>query len=166
MNARTQTLGSCNWSETWLHPERLSSLFRRTERTGQIPGREPQKRVHQTLKSPIASPFFFISKKDSKKLRSCQDYWHLNEGMIKNAYPLPRVDKLLDKLKGAKYFMKLDLWWGYNNVRIKIGDEWKAVFKMNKGLFELLVMFFGLCNSPTTFQNMMNNIFLIETDEE
>jgi len=116
-------------------------------------------------KSPMASPFFFVSKKDSKKLRPCQDYRRLNEGTIKNAYPLPRVDELLDKLKGAKYFTKLDLRWGYNNVRIKIGDEWKAAFKTNKGLYEPLVMFFGLCNSPATFQNMMNDIFLMETDE-
>jgi len=61
------------------------------------------------LKLPMASPFFFVSKKDSKKLRPCQDYKCLNKGMIKNAYPLPRVDELLDKLKGAKYFTKLDL---------------------------------------------------------
>jgi len=74
-------------------------------------------------KLPMASHFFFVSKTDSKKLRPCQDYKCLNEGMIKNAYPLPRVDELLDKLKGAKYFMKLDLRWGYNNVRIKIGDK-------------------------------------------
>jgi len=116
-------------------------------------------------KSLMASLFFFVSKKNLKKLRPCQDYRRLNEETIKNAYPLPRVNELLDKLKRAKYFTKLDLWWGYNNVRIKIGDEWKAVFKMNKGLFEPLVMFFGLCNSPATFQNMMNDIFLMETDE-
>src|SRR6202023_3259980 len=84
---------------------------------------------------------------------------------IKNAYPLPRVGDLLDKLKGAKVFTKLDLRWGYNNVRIKEGDEWKAAFKTNKGLFEPLVMFFGLCNSPATFQNMMNDIFATELDE-
>jgi len=71
----------------------------------------------------MASPFFFVSKKDLKKLRPCQDYRRLNEGMIKNAYPLPQVDELLDKLKGAKYFTKLDLRWRYNNVRIKEGDE-------------------------------------------
>ena len=74
-------------------------------------------------KSPMASPFFFVAKKDSKKLRPCQDYRRLNEGMIKNAYPLPRIGDLLDKLKGAKVFTKLDLRWGYNNVRIKEGDE-------------------------------------------
>jgi len=71
----------------------------------------------------MASPFFFVFKNDLKKLRPCQDYRRLNEGTIKNAYSLPRVDELLDKLKGAKYFTKLDLRWGYNNVRIKIGDK-------------------------------------------
>jgi len=116
-------------------------------------------------KSPMASPFFFVSKKDSKKVRPCQDYRCLNKRTIKNAYPLPWVDKLLDKLKEAKCFTKLDLRWGYNNVQIKEDDEWKAAFKMNKGLFELLVMFFGLCNSPATFQNMMNDIFIMETNE-
>jgi len=60
-------------------------------------------------KLPMASTFFFVFKKDSKKLRPCQDYRYLNKGTIKNTYSLPRVDELLDKLKGAKYFMKLDL---------------------------------------------------------
>ena len=78
---------------------------------------------------------------------------------------LPHVGGLLDKLKGAKYYTKFDLRWGYNNVRIKDGDEWKAAFKMNKGLFEPTVMLFGLCNSPSTFQNMMNDIFKDEINE-
>ena len=65
----------------------------------------------------------------------------------------------MDKLKGAKYFTKLDLRWGYNNIRIRKEDEWKAAFKTNQGLFEPLVIFFGLCNSLATFQNMMNDIF-------
>jgi hypothetical protein len=116
-------------------------------------------------KSPMASPFFFVAKKDSKKLRPCQDYRALNEGTIKNAYPLPRIGNLLDKLKGKRYFTKLDLRWGYNNVRIKQGDEWKAAFITSKGLFEPLVMFFGLCNSPATFQTMMNDIFILEIEE-
>jgi hypothetical protein len=60
---------------------------------------------------------------------------------------------------GAKYFMKLDVAKAFNNVRIKDGDQWKAAFKMNFGLYELTVMFFGLCNSPATFQNMINHIF-------
>src|SRR3954453_22726762 len=105
----------------------------------------------------MASPFFFVKKKDGK-LRPVQDYRKLNEMTIKNRYPLPLIQELVDKLKGAKYFMKLDIRWGYNNVRIKEGDEWKAAFRTNRGLFEPLVMFFRLTKSPTTFQNMMNDL--------
>ena len=64
----------------------------------------------------------------------------------------------MNKLKGAKYFTKLDVRWGYNNVQIREGDEWKAAFLTNHGLFEPTVMFFGLTNSPATFQNLMNDI--------
>ncbi len=106
----------------------------------------------------MASPFFFVGKKDGK-LRPCQDYRYLNEGTVKNMYPLPLISELLDKLKGAKYFTKMDLRWGYNNIQIKDGDQWKGAFKTNHGLFEPMVMFFGMCNSPSTFQNMMNDIF-------
>ena len=106
--------------------------------------------------SPMASPFF-VDKKDGK-LRPCQDYRYLNEHTVKNAYPLPLISELLDKLKGARFFTKLDIRWGYNNVRIRDGDQWKAAFKTNRGLFEPTVMFFGLCNSPTTFQAMMDDI--------
>ncbi|SJL02762.1 uncharacterized protein ARMOST_06098 [Armillaria ostoyae] len=93
----------------------------------------------QESKSPFASPFFFMT--------------------IKNRYPLPLISELIDKLQGAKYFTKLDVRWGYNNVRIKEGDEHKAAFRTNRGLFEPTVMFFGLTNSPATFQWMMNDIF-------
>ena len=65
----------------------------------------------------------------------------------------------MDKLRGARYFSKMDVRWGYNNVRIKEGDEHKAAFTTNRGMFEPLVMFFGLTNSPATFQAMMDNIF-------
>jgi len=109
--------------------------------------------------SPMASPFFFVSKKDAGKLRPCQDYQYLNEWTIKNAYPLPLISEIIDKLKGARYFTKLDVQWGYNNIRIKKGDEWKAAFKTNHGLYEPTVMFFGMCNSPATFQAMMDSIF-------
>ncbi len=78
---------------------------------------------------------------------------------IKNCYPLPLISELMDKLRGTKYFSKLDVRWGYNNVCIKTGDEWKAAFRTNRGLFEPTVMFFGLTNSPATFQWMMNDIF-------
>ena len=85
--------------------------------------------------SPMASPFFFVNKKDGK-LRPCQDYWYLNEHIIKNAYPLPLISELLDKRKGARLFTKLDV--RYNNVCICDGDQWKAAFKTNKGLLNKL----------------------------
>ncbi len=100
-----------------------------------------------------------LHQKKDGKLRPVQDYRKLNKMMIKNRYPLPLISELMDKLRGAKYFSKLDVWWGYNNVRIKSGNEWKAAFRTNRGLFEPMVMFFGLTNSPATFQWMMNNIF-------
>ena len=75
-------------------------------------------------KSPMASPVFFI-KKDST-LWLVQDYWALNAMMVKNKYLLPLISKLIDKLRGAKYFTKLDVWWGFNNVQMKEGDEWKC----------------------------------------
>jgi Reverse transcriptase (RNA-dependent DNA polymerase) len=106
----------------------------------------------------MASPFFFVKKKDGK-LRPCQDYQYLNNWTVKNAYPLPLISEIMDKIKGAKFFTKFDVRWSYNNVRIKAEDQWKAVFKTNRGLFEPTVMFFGMCNSPATFQAMMDSIF-------
>jgi Reverse transcriptase (RNA-dependent DNA polymerase) len=108
--------------------------------------------------SPMASPFFFVKKKDGK-LQPCQDYQYLNDWTIKNAYLLPLISEIMDKIKGAKFFTKFDVWWGYNNVRIKDEDQWKAAFKTNWGLFEPMVMFFGVCNSPATFQLIMDSIF-------
>jgi len=117
-------------------------------------------------KSPMASPFFFVLKKDGR-LRPTQDYRYLNQWTVKNAHPLPLISDIMDKIKdsGAKYFTKFDIWWGYNNVRIKEGDEWKAAFKTNMGLFEPTVMFFGLCNSLATFQAMINDILKDELAE-
>ncbi len=68
------------------------------------------------------------------------------------------ISELVNQLRGAKYFTKLDVRWGFNNVRIQEGDEWKADFRTNRGLFEPLVMLFGLTNSPATFQTMMNEV--------
>ena len=95
----------------------------------------------------------------TKRALLLQDYCYLNEWTIKNNYPLLLISQLVDKLKGCKLFTKMDLWWGYNNVRIRAGDEWKAAFTTHKGSFEPLVMYFSLCNSPATFQKMMNEIF-------
>jgi len=109
-------------------------------------------------KSPIAAPVFFIKKKDGS-LWLVQDYRALNAVTIKNKYPLLLISQLVSQLHGARYFTKLDVRWGFNNVHIKPGDEWKAAFHINRGLFKPLVMFFGMTNSPATFQTMMNDIF-------
>jgi len=78
-------------------------------------------------KSLMASPVFFIKKKD-RNLRLVQDYWALNAMTVKNKYLLPLISKLINKLRGAKYFTKLDVRWGFNNVWMKEGDKWKAAF--------------------------------------
>ena len=108
--------------------------------------------------SPQASSFFFVKKKDSG-LRPCQDYCYVNEYTIRDAYPLPLISNLINKLQGVKIFIKFDVCWGYNNVCIKNGHQWKAAFVTHKGLFEPTVMFFGLTNFPTTFQWFMNDSF-------
>ena len=115
-------------------------------------------------KSPVAAPVFFVKKKDGR-LRFVQDYRKLNAATVKNVYPLPLVSDILNKVARAKIFTKLDVRWGYNNIRIRDGDEWKAAFRTNRGLFEPLVMFFGLTNSPATFQTMMNHLFKELIDE-
>jgi Reverse transcriptase (RNA-dependent DNA polymerase) len=116
-------------------------------------------------KSPYKARFFYIKKKDGK-LRPVQDYRPVNQWTIRNAYPLPLIPELIDRLTGCSLYTKFDIRWGYNNVRIKEGDEWKAAFITNEGLFEPTVMFFGLTNSPATFQTMMNSIFSEEIAEK
>ena len=108
--------------------------------------------------SPMASSFFFVGKKGGD-LRPCQDYRYLNEHTVKNAHPIPNISRIMDKLKNSKYFTKLDVRQGYNNIRIRKGDEWKAAFRTPDGLYEPTVMFFGMTNSPATFQSMMNSLF-------
>jgi hypothetical protein len=88
----------------------------------------------------------------------------LNEKTIRNEYPLPLTHEIIDRLQGAKYFTKLDLRSGYNLVRIAEGHEWKTAFKTRYGLFEWLVMSFGLTNAPAVFQHLMNDIFHDLTD--
>jgi Reverse transcriptase (RNA-dependent DNA polymerase) len=108
--------------------------------------------------SPYASPFFFVKKKDGKE-RPVQDYRKLNQITVRNNYPLPLIKELIRQLINKQWFTKFDVRWGYNNIRIKEGDQWKAAFKTNRGLFEPTVMFFGLTNSPATFQTMMDVTF-------
>jgi len=103
-------------------------------------------------------PVHFVAKKDGKR-RMMQDYWYINEGTIKNTYLLPLIADILDRVGTRKVFTKVDLRWGYNNMRIKEGDEWKAAFTTHIGSYEPAVIYFGLTNSPTTFQTIMNDLF-------
>ena len=102
-------------------------------------------------------PILFVPKKNST-LRICVDYRQLNGITIKNRYPLPRIDEILDRIHGAKIFTKFDLRGAYNLVRMKEGEEWKTAFRTRYGLFEYLVMPFGLTNAPATFQTLINNV--------
>jgi len=88
-----------------------------------------------------------------------QDYRHVNQWMVKNGYLLPLIANILDGVGSKKIFTKLDLRWGYNNIRIKEGDEWKVVFTIYIRAYKPTIMYFGLTNSPATFQTMMNNLF-------
>ncbi|KAI2642467.1 Transposon Tf2-6 polyprotein [Labeo rohita] len=107
--------------------------------------------------SPAAAGFFFVKKKDGG-LRPCVDYRGLNQITIKNRHPLPLTNTALDALSGARFFTKLDLRSAYNLVRIREGDEWKTAFITPTGHYETLVMPFGLCNSPSVFQQFINDV--------
>ena len=108
--------------------------------------------------SPYASPFFFQAKKMGK-LRSIMDYRVLNSLTVRDTYPLPLINTILDQLQGKSLFTKFDIRWGYNNIRIKEEVQWKAAFKTPFGLYQPQVIFFGLTNSPTTFCPAMARMF-------
>ena len=108
-------------------------------------------------KLPQTASVFFVEKKNGKK-RIVQDYRYLNKQAIKNSYPLPSIMDVVENIGTKRVFTKIDLWWDYNNVWIKEGDEQKVVFTTPEGSFKPTVMLFGLMNSPTTFQTIMNKI--------
>src|SRR5881394_1003592 len=108
-------------------------------------------------KSEIAAPCFYIKKQDGS-LRLVTDYRKINDITISDQFPIPLPEDLIEQLREAKVFTKLDLRWGYNNVRIKEGDEWKTAFRTKDGLFEYVVMPFGLKNAPGVFQRFMNEL--------
>ena len=88
-----------------------------------------------------------------------QDYWGVNKWTVRNRYPLPLIPELIAEVRDAFIFSKFDVEGGFNKVHIKDGDQHKVAFKTKYGLYKPMVMYFGLCNSPATFQNMMNHVF-------
>jgi hypothetical protein len=115
-------------------------------------------------KSPAGAPIIFVPKPDGS-LRLCVDYRGPNRVTIKDRTPLPLMSELRERLGRATIFTKLDLKNGYNLIRIAEGDEWKTAFRTRYGLFEYLVMPFGLCNAPGTFQAMINKVLHDLLDE-
>ncbi|KAL2444003.1 Transposon Tf2-6 polyprotein [Exophiala dermatitidis] len=114
--------------------------------------------------SPIASPVILV-KKPGGGLRFCVDYRALNAITIKNRYPIPKIRETLDRLCKAKYYTKFDVIAAFNRLRMKEGDEWKTAFVTRFGQFEYLVMPFGLCNAPSSFQDYVNRALQDILDE-
>jgi hypothetical protein len=104
-------------------------------------------------------------KKKDQSLRLCVDYWSLNAVTIKNKYPLPRIDILFDQLAGARVFFKVDLHSGYHQIKIRPEDVPKTVFSTRYGLYEYLVMSFGLTNVHAHFMYLINFVFMLELDK-
>jgi hypothetical protein len=119
--------------------------------------------IHPSI-SPWGCSALFVEKKD-KELRLCVDYRMLNAVIIKNKYPLPCIDILFNQLVGAQVFSKIVLRSGYHQIKIRAEDIPKAAFTTRYGLFEYLVMSFGLMNASTQFMYLMNSVFMPELDK-
>uniref|UniRef100_A0A388L5R7 Reverse transcriptase domain-containing protein n=1 Tax=Chara braunii TaxID=69332 RepID=A0A388L5R7_CHABU len=108
--------------------------------------------------SPFGAPVLFVPKKEGE-LRMCIDYRGLNAITVKNVEPLPRIDDLLDRVQGCKYFSKIDLKSGYHQIEVHPDDQYKTAFRTRYGHYVFIVMPFGLTNAPTTSQRCMNDLF-------
>src|SRR5258706_1698259 len=110
-----------------------------------------------TTRCPTAAPVFFVGKKDGSK-RPVIDYRKLNDVTIRDSYPLPRIDQIMDQVKGSQYFSKFDMKSGYNQLQIKEGQEWLTAFITPHGVFQLNVMTFGFMNAPPVFQRFVDDL--------
>ncbi|GBG76707.1 hypothetical protein CBR_g22926 [Chara braunii] len=135
----------------WMSPGELDELRRQLKELAEKGWIRPSV-------SPYGSPVLFVRKKEGT-LRMCIDYRGLNAITVKNREPLPRIDDLLDRVQGCRYFSKIDLKSGYRQIAIRPKDQHKTAFQTRYGLYKFVVMPFGLCNAPGTFQHAMNRIF-------
>jgi len=108
--------------------------------------------------SPYGFGTFMVPKKDSDEKRYIIDYRPLNTVTKKDVTPLPNLAQCIEDLQGMELFSKFNIQWGYNNICICKGDEWKGTFKTRRGLYKPKVMFFGISNSPLTFQRFVNHM--------